>query len=502
MAVSTYLISQIRPWLCRLVLPYILNLTSRRPLSSARRWLLALLGPRLPATRAEGPAAHVRHPSWPCILSPLSWQAGLCVRPCAAGLGLVGALPGPSPFRADPGLGSRNARAFARLRVHSASLRPLRSPAIPCGAPGGPLQAPRVWRPGPGARRARGARGGPRREAGRERSSPASTAAGSPAPEGVGREAAAEAELRPPGRAFPPRPGPRSPPPGRGPDPDSQPGLVAPPPPPGRHRALRRRAAGRWRPAAAGGGHGVHRGLGGVVPAGGPPAPAGVRHLPAAEAGAPARPPGRQGAHARRAARPSPRARPGALPRGPSPVSRGVGGAGRPREAEPRRRPDPARPPAAADAQREAAWGLAGDEGAALPSRSGRGSETGTLGAERGLDAGGAPLSDEAQSEEDVGFQEPGLTRKPRGSRVGRFTVRAGAGAAGPGRADRVLRAAWEQLCAPVRHTASRGLPPRRLPAPLPQSALFPCPASLMVLRGRACLPCRVPRPLTSPRPA
>lgn len=42
------------------------------------------------------------------------------------------------------------------------------------------------------------------------------------------------------------------------------------------------------RPAVAGGGHRVHRGLGGVVPAGRLQALASVRHLPAAEAGRPA----------------------------------------------------------------------------------------------------------------------------------------------------------------------------------------------------------------------
>eukprot|EP00069_Balaena_mysticetus_P021849 bmy_13896T0 len=80
-----------------------------------------------------------------------------------------------------------------------------------------------------------------------------------------------------------------------------QPGfLTSPPPPavrhPGRRRVLLRMLGGRQsRPAVAGGGHGAHRGLGGVVPAGGLQALAGVRHLPAAEAGGPARRPGEQG---------------------------------------------------------------------------------------------------------------------------------------------------------------------------------------------------------------
>ena len=80
-----------------------------------------------------------------------------------------------------------------------------------------------------------------------------------------------------------------------------QPGFLTSPPPavrhPGRRRVLLRMLGGRQsRPAVAGGGHGAHRGLGGVVPAGGLQALAGVRHLPAAEAGGPARRPGEQGA--------------------------------------------------------------------------------------------------------------------------------------------------------------------------------------------------------------
>ncbi|XP_029058202.1 diphthine methyltransferase isoform X4 [Monodon monoceros] len=79
-----------------------------------------------------------------------------------------------------------------------------------------------------------------------------------------------------------------------------QPGFLTSPPPavrhPGRRRVLIRMLGGRQsRPAVAGGGHGAHRGLGGVVPAGGLQALAGVRHLPAAEAGGPARRPGEQG---------------------------------------------------------------------------------------------------------------------------------------------------------------------------------------------------------------
>ncbi|XP_059956901.1 diphthine methyltransferase isoform X3 [Mesoplodon densirostris] len=79
-----------------------------------------------------------------------------------------------------------------------------------------------------------------------------------------------------------------------------QPGFLISPPPavrhPGRRRVLLRMLGGRQsRPAVAGGGHGAYRGLGGVVPAGGLQALAGVRHLPAAEAGGPARRPGEQG---------------------------------------------------------------------------------------------------------------------------------------------------------------------------------------------------------------
>lgn len=66
----------------------------------------------------------------------------------------------------------------------------------------------------------------------------------------------------------------------------------------GRRRVLRGRGSRRPSPAVAGGGHGAHRGLGGVVPAGRLQALAGVRHLPAVEAGRPARRRGVPGARA------------------------------------------------------------------------------------------------------------------------------------------------------------------------------------------------------------
>lgn len=170
-------------------------------------------------------------------------------------------------------------------------------------------------RAGGAAGHARGARGSPR--AGRGRISPSVTAAGSPAPEGAGRQVTAETELYLPWAVrFSPRPGRRLQPrarfhrrPAAVPDPGWQPGLVRPPPAPG--RVLGIPGAGRRRPAASGRGHRVHGGLGGVVPAGGLQALAGLRHLPAAGAS----PHAQQGAHARhavplRAQAPAPRVRP------------------------------------------------------------------------------------------------------------------------------------------------------------------------------------------------
>ena len=66
----------------------------------------------------------------------------------------------------------------------------------------------------------------------------------------------------------------------------------------GHRRVLRVCGGRRPSPAVAGCGHGAHRGLGRVVPAGRLQALAGVRHLPAVEAGGPARRRGVPGARA------------------------------------------------------------------------------------------------------------------------------------------------------------------------------------------------------------
>lgn len=263
---------------------------------------LATACPRL----RPGPCGSHPAPRAGPALPLLSWQAGLCARPCAARLASVGApevrraaeaqpllgrpwtrLPEcPSPWRAPTSMPRFPPNSSAPLHRAQLSRHSVRDTG-PCSP------SPPDWRPGPGARPGTW---GPWRSAGRQGARQPGRNGGRKSRPGRSRaEVTAEAELYLP-RAV------RSPPPPRPLlqpracfhrrpaavlHPGWQPGLVRPPAAPG--RVLRLWDAGRRRPAAAGSGHGAHRGLGGVVPAGGLPAPAGLRHLPAAEAGARAR---------------------------------------------------------------------------------------------------------------------------------------------------------------------------------------------------------------------
>lgn len=189
-----------------------------------------------------------------------------------------------------------------------------------------------------------------------------------------------------------PRPRPRShldPGPGSGPDSRSHTGLRTAPPPPGGPRVHRRLGDAQSRAAAADGGHGVHGGLGGVVPAGGLPARACLRHLPAAGA-----------------------REPGARRPGPGEAGRARGGSG---EAE--RARGPALPGLPPGAERKGSCGVTGGGEATLARGPGCRSETGILKAECRLYAAWLQPMNEVSSTQSRGCA--GAAPNPGSRRVG-----------------------------------------------------------------------------------